>query len=840
MRYSLDEMELRVYDPKPALPDTPAVASVALEALTPGQTQNGVVSLDGIWDMVQDGNYDRAYGDWENIIPAKVPGSVHAALQDAGVIPDPTFGKNDAIAREKSDHTWWFRKTFPRPFGDAPTRLTFGGVCERCNVFLNGRFVGYHRGMFGGPEFDITDLLQDKNDLRVMVLPVPKRIWQPGSGELTTFFKNMNIGWSDTAVFNCCYGWHYANIPALGIWQSVKLEKIPQVEMIHPYASVKDLSGAVDLCMELQGPEGGFTGTIEAILNGPDGALEQTFAVPVSSKSMKGQLHTVFHVENPKLWWPNDLGPQNLYHLTLRFVVDGVITDEKEFDFGIRTVKTVPIAGCEPDEKTYNWQFIINDKPVFLKGANWCTLDFAMRFTKERYDRFLSLARDQHLQLVRAWGGGLPETEEFYDLANRYGVMVLQEFPTAWDSQKVQPADVLTETVERAVKRIRKHPALAMWCGGNESAEPTDIMIDMMGRAAYGLDGTRVFHRNDPWGGSSHNYSVYWGYQDFDFNLHYVAPFIGEFGFASSPNKESVQKYVAPSDFEVWPEVEGGNVSYHTPVYNNKDDMKILHRYTPEFLPDTSLDNMIVSSQISQSVTLRNTLELARTRIPDASGICYYKLTDVWPAVSWSTIDWYGVPKMAYYFCQDSFEPLHACVLLDTFNPRGKAQELPVHILDDADALAGKSWTVNVRAYGADLKLRLDGRWTGEDSIDRAKKLGILSVDEKTAAEAPLMIVVELLVDGKLHGRTFYWLNFHDKVGCLFDLPKTTLKLEKQEGKAVITNTGDVPAVAVNFICGKISDKFTPADNFVWIEAGETIEIATDRDDYEGITAWNV
>ena len=99
MRYSLDEIELREYSPKPALPDTPAVASVALDVLTSGQPQRKVVSLDGLWDMVQDGNYDRAYGDWENIIPAQVPGSVHAALQDAGVIPDPTFGKNDAIAR---------------------------------------------------------------------------------------------------------------------------------------------------------------------------------------------------------------------------------------------------------------------------------------------------------------------------------------------------------------------------------------------------------------------------------------------------------------------------------------------------------------------------------------------------------------------------------------------------------------------------------------------------------------------------------------------------------------------------------------------------------------------
>ena len=838
MYKSLNEKEYAQFAPKaPAYAGAavPAVPTAAGEYVMPEQD----VLLDGTWDLIMDGNVDRVYEAWTRAIPCKVPGSIHTALVENKVIPDPIIGRNDVHAREKSTHKWWYRRTFKRPFGDAPTRLVFEGVCEECVVWLNGMLLGGHKGMFGGPEFDITDLLKDENDLRVMLKFAPTKTYNPKNGELYNYWWDKDTGWVDTAVFNCCYGWHYAKIPALGIWQSVKLVKIPEVEMVHPWASVQDLSGRVDLCMELEGPEGGFEGTIEAVIEQPGDREDLCFSIPVQSKSMHGKLHAEFTVPDPQLWWPNGLGEPNLYRAKLTFLLDGKAVDHKEFNFGIRTITTVPVEGQEPDENMYNWQFVVNGQKVFIKGANWCTLDFAMDFSYEKYERFLGMAKRQHLQMLRAWGAGMMETEEFYDLCDRYGIMVLQEFPTAWNSQKVQPPDVIRETLNRGIRRIRKHASLALWCGGNESESVLDAMIDMMGRMSYELDGTRVFHRNDPWGGSSHNYYVYWNQYDFDFNLSYQDPFIGEFGFASSPNKESVQKYLTEADFEQWPELEGGNVAYRTPVYNINKDMQILHRYIPEFLPDVSVDNMIVATQISQVITIRNTLELARSRFPQSTGILYYKLTDVWPAVSWSTVDYFGVPKMAYYFIQDSYEPLHACVLLKTFKPEGKAQELPVHLFDDANDLEGKKWTVNVRAYGADLTKRIDESWSGEGSVGHNKQLGVFNIDEKTAAELPLMVVVELLVDGKLHGRTFYWMNFKAKCGCLFELPKTTLKVEKEPGMAVITNTGDVPAVAVNFLCSKISDKFIAGDNFVWIEPGETLRIETNRDDYEGVTAWN-
>ena len=847
----LDQIEKETYNPRGAPHGMPAQKAALREGVPPARLPEPAFSLDGEWEMIQDGNADRVYEAWDpaQVIPAAVPGSVHAALAEAGVIPDPTVGKNDAAAREKSAHFWWLRKAFRRPagFDSGAFRLEFGGICDRCTIWLNGRLLGSHQGMFGGPEYDVSDLLEDENTLLVMLYPAPFR-YDRKEGELNPFFDGINVGWLDTTVFNCVYGWHYANIPALGIWQPVVLRRVPAVEIASPFVRVNSLSGNIGLYMELAGPEGGFEGELRVSVE-PENFTGPGFhlALPVESRRMKKGVHLEFDIPEPRLWWPNGLGAQDLYRLTACYFNSdggnndgnpGAAVDCKELCFGIRTIEMAPCMG-EAKEDTYNWQFVVNGEPVFIKGTNWCTLDYAMRFTNERYSRFLSLAKNQHIQLLRAWGGGMPETAGFYDLCDRYGILVLQEFATAWDSQKVQPAGVLREGVERTVRRLRSRTSLAMWGGGNESERPTDAVIDMMGRLVYELDGTRIFHRNDPWGGSSHNYNVYWGRGSLEFNLSYKAPFIGEFGFASSPNIESVRKYLAEEDMAVWPPVAGGSLEYHTPVFNTKSDMEILRHYIPEFMPDTGVMNMVLSTQLCQATALRNTLELARTRRPEATGICYYKLTDVFPSVSWSTIDWYGATKMAYYFVQDSYEPLHACLLLDTYRPAGKGQACPVWLLDDAGELEGASWHILCRAYDGALRELKRQSWDGCGIQGRAEQVGEFSLSPEETASSPLLLVVELAKDGVRAGRTFYWQNFDSGQGCLMNLPRTSLSLEKKAGAAAITNIGQAPAVGAHFLCEQISHAITLGDNFVWIDPGETVEIKVDMDGYDGVAAWN-
>ena len=167
-----------------------------------------------------------------------------------------------------------------------------------------------------------------------------------------------------------------------------------------------------------------------------------------------------------------------------------------------------------------------------------------MDFSRERYERFLDIAASQHVQMLRAWGSGMPETDDFYDLCDRKGIMVIQEWPTAWNSHLEQPYPALEETVRLNTLRIRNHPSLVILSGGNESGNPFGPAIDMMGRYAMELDGTRAFHRGEPWGGSQHDYNCWWGRQPLDYNLKMQADFYGEFGIASMPRYESVQRYL--------------------------------------------------------------------------------------------------------------------------------------------------------------------------------------------------------------------------------------------------------------------------------------------------------
>ena len=278
-----------------------------------------IVSLNGEWEMVQDGNTDRVYGVWEDAIPATVPGSIHTALIEAGVIPDPVVGKNDCYAREKSTHFWWLRKKFPRPENMKRVRLSFGGICDRCTVWLNGQLLGSHQGMFGGPEYEITEYVQDENTLMVMLYPAPCRRTLR-EGELRPFYEGTNVGWLDTTVFNCVYGWHYAEIPALGIWQSVELQEIPEIEICNPFITTKSLNGEMALYAEFEGPEGGFSSELQISIEPLNFKGESyTSAIQLTSNSMHHKIRIAFTIPDVKLWWPNDLGDHNLYKLTLKY-----------------------------------------------------------------------------------------------------------------------------------------------------------------------------------------------------------------------------------------------------------------------------------------------------------------------------------------------------------------------------------------------------------------------------------------------------------------------------------------------------------------------------------------
>lgn len=791
------------------------------------------LSLDGTWQLAFDKN---GKPDWSNAVDAPVPGSIHTALVNAGITPDTTFGRNQELARKYSYMNWWLRRTFNADDPASAAQLIFEGVCNRCEVYLNGELIGGHEGMFGGPFIDVTGKLKRENELIVRLYAIPFHHDEGAYHDRTRIEGFVNNSWRNTVVSNNVYGWHYSCLPSLGIWNSVRLETIPQVELLNPFiATMNHETADMRLNVGYKSHKGAFQGELTVVVEAENFEGDAySFSKNVSGTET-GNWIMAFKIPEAKLWWPNLLGEQNLYRLTVSLKVDGKTSESVKTTFGIRTVKKVPLGdGPKPDQ--YNWRFIINGKEAFIRGTGWCTMDAMMDFSYERYDRFLKLAHIQNCQMIRAWGAGMPETNHFYDLCNKYGIMVMQEWPTAWNSHNDQPYDMLEETVRLNTLRIRNNPCLILYCPGNESSQPYGEAIDMMGRYSFELDGTRAFHRGEPFGGSVHNYDSYWGRQPMDVHVNLEGAFFGEFGIACTPCAESVNRYLPEDEKNVWPAKKHGAFEYHTPIFGTAFDLSRLSQMSGYFTnKDCSFEEMTIGSQLSQVVGVRHTLERARIRYPLCGGALYYKLNDNFPAMSWASIDWYGAPKIGHYVFQKSFASAAAFILTERLNFAGTQCRLPVYVVDDwpGDDI---QYVVKATVCDGNLNILQKTSFTLKSNVLNPERAGVINISYEESLCPPLLIRIEMCRNGKPVFDTFYFYNYEAEKGCLFNLPRTKLSVSTINGAAVLKNEGNVPAIGAMVTRPGHADTFTAWENFVWLNPGEEKHIVVDCT--EGFSTW--
>lgn len=777
-------------------------------------------SLGGEWELTA-----GETPDWSNAIAAHVPGSVHGALYAAGLIPDPTVGLNDSIAERQSYRHWWMRRRFDYKGCKRPVRLTFGGVANKCTIYLNGKELGRHEGMLSDFSYILDSELKDgDNELLVHLEPIP----DTGAGH--------NPSWTQTVVANCVYGWHYVKIPTLGLWRDVEIAEVPVNEFENPFIFTRSTDGSMRLTVTL--PEAKPKAELKLVVKPKnfDGKA-QAYSADVSGRT--GEVALDFKIDNPQLWWPNGSGEQALYSADIQLSAPGAAPSVKTLQFGIRTIDMEPVGGT-PNDSTYNWKFVVNGKPIFAKGTNWCLPDFMMDLSPERYGRFLGAAKEQNLNLLRAWGGGLVETDTFYDMCDSLGLMVMQEWPTAWNSHNFQPLDVLKETVDHNMLRIRSHPSLAMWAGGNESGEPFGEAIDHMGRRAVELDGTRPFHRGEPWGGSSHNHDSWWLDLHLNNALNMSAAFFGEFGMPSLPVRESVDRYLAGEEYR-YPLPQGTVFEHHAPTFGAWQDMRLLFREAGWFVEPTSLDNMILGSQLAQTMGTRRAMERARTLWPHSSaGAVYYKINDVYPGLSWGSLDYYGAKKTVHYFVKRSTQHCLPVILFNHTNLTGLPAELDYYLLDDNLDLAGKPVVAQVCVY--DHKMNLICQRA--DTIAPSAQVNVLpqiSLTKKQTTTPMLYFKADVRsIDGELLARNWYMENFDSKQNAMFDAPSAEVTVERSGNVITLSNTSaTAPAVGVNIEVPGHAATLTLSDNMLWLDPGETVTITANTPEPASVTWWN-
>lgn len=785
------------------------------------------LSLSGEWMLAGEGDDGRP--EWNAAVPATVPGSIHSALFKAGRIPDPMIGRNDSIAEKYSYKRWWLKKTFVCDGYWLNPELKFKGVANRCRVWLNGHCLGEHEGMFGGPDFKIKEYLKKGTNELVVLLDSIPQIYKGG------WPATANEAWKYTVVANCVYGWHYAKIPSLGIWQDVFLEETPENRIEDAFVITKSLSGDMRLNVGLIA--GNIKGRIRLHIEPSNfEGTSQTYWWDFNDWS--GNVNLDFKINSPKLWYPNGMGAQALYRATVDLVSGNRVLDRSQVVFGVRTVEMEPLPDG-PKEDKYNWTFVINGKPMFVKGAGWCTMDALLDFSKERYSRFLTVARDQHIQMLRAWGGGLPETDEFYELCDELGIMVMQEWPTAWNSHQTQPYGMLEETVTRNTLRLRNHPSLVMWGAGNESETPYGKAIDMMGKVSIELDGTRPFHRGEAWGGSRHNYNCWWDNLHLNHNLNMTADFWGEFGIPSLPVKEHVERYLDGERY-CWPTGKESNFAHHTPIFGTNGELERLEQYGGYFMPDSTLDCMVMGSQLAQVEGVRHTLERARTRWPYCTGALYYKLNDNYPGLSWSSVDYYGGIKPLHYFVKRSFAPIAPVLLFDRTNMTSQNVSLPLYLLDDNDSLRGRKIKVGVSVYNQNLQCMYDSVFS-VIPMNKVEYVNKVSLDSAQTDAIMLYYKVDVKDEaGCLLARNWYFSNYETRPGCILEAKRCRLEYRQEGNVVVLKNKDSVPAIGIMLEVPGLASSVMFSDNYIWLDAKEEMRIEMNSQEQVEVKGWNI
>lgn len=454
-------------------------------------------------DVTLDGSVitgtDYIPGGW---LDAVVPGTILTTLLHNNQIPDPFFGMNNNLIPDVYDtgrdyYTYWFINEFTTPAirDGQEVWLNFRGINYFAEIFLNGKRVNTntHQGMYLREKYRITPYLNrgKPNKLAVWIAP-PDPVGNAfaGQGGDGTIGRNVTM--------QCTAGWDWIcpiRDRNTGIWDQVCIEITGSVDIRNPYIETrvpglripgeKQDPAYVKPSVDLKNASSQTVqGTLRIELEGIKSALKVNIN-PLEEKTIQ---FPEIKIENPLLWWPNGMGEHPLYSTKIEFISqDGMNTDSEEISFGIRE------TGNYFDEKIRSRVFTVNGQKVFIKGGNWIASDALLRLSKERYDAEVRMHAEMNMNMIRIWGGGLTERPEFYDACDKYGILVWQDLwisgdcngewndATKKESQARRKAypdnhELFLESVIDQVRMLRNHPSLYLWCGGNETLPPADIL----------------------------------------------------------------------------------------------------------------------------------------------------------------------------------------------------------------------------------------------------------------------------------------------------------------------------------------------------------------------------
>ncbi len=656
----------------------------------------GIRPGEGVKTGFHELNFDIT-GDSFNWIFAKVPGDVYTDLWRSGRLEDPHFGRNSLKAKWVPENEWWYKRQFdvPKEMNGKRIQLVFDGVDFGCDVWLNGELLGSHEGMFSKFKFDVsktirfTSLRFGTNVLMVRLHPAPRRYSQ---------VAGRKPAW---------HGDYWVSLPPTGIWKPVYLEAMGHVTIEDTYVKpilLSENASKLDVQLELENHNDSNTKVrVQVEVEGQNfsSKVYQVYKELDVSKGMN-QLELSLDIDDAKLWWPWDLGEQNLYGATVTVSdSNGALLDTTTTTFGIREVKMAHNPGFTREQVENPWTVMINGKRHFMRSGTWGGPPdiFMGRAHPSKYRELIRLAKEANFNNLRIFGWHPEEIPLFYQLCNEAGITVWQDvLPLASLSlpkdQEFKDA-VFAEAIA-SVKEQRNHPCLVLLEGSeelfmtasdpeynlqfvNELGEaikpytplhylPSSPLSDEVG-LNLGFKPNESFHANDLFYGEGE-----FVMEEYFPSLDYAV--IPELAISSCPNVESIKKFI-PAD-ELWP--PGPSWGHHW------TDFDALRTLNFEVLGDQCRDEIekfVEATQIAQGTIFQYALEHFRTRKPKTSAVCICHYITFAPDMKWGIVDYYQEKKLSFDYVKKAYQPL--LVTMKHYDRRWKPGE----------EFKGEVWIVN-------------------------------------------------------------------------------------------------------------------------------------------------
>jgi beta-mannosidase len=605
------------------------------------------------------------------VVPATVPGCVHTDLLTQGLIPDPLLGRNEELLGWIGETDWTYATTFPAELGAFErVDLVCSGLDTVAEVRLNGETIGSTANMHRSYRFDVTGRLREDNALSVSFRSAVRYATEmrdamgarPGAYEAPyNFIRKMA----------CNFGWDWG--PALttaGIWKSIGLHawSTARVASVRPLVTVSATgAGKVELHVEIERSAQGLLEPLVLSVSVDGHGATYDAVVEVAPRATTAVLEVT--VPEALLWWPSGYGNQPLYATRLSLGDGDRALDSWQRKVGFRTVE----LDTTPDADGMPFLLKVNGQPVFARGANWIPDDvFVTRIDRAQYGRRLDDAIAAGVNLLRVWGGGLYEAEDFYDVADERGLLVWQDFLfacAAYPEESPLLDEVVAEARE-AVVRLAPHPSLVLWNGNNENIwgywdwewkEPLagrtwggGYYFDLLPALVAELDPTRPYwpgspysgdptvHPNDPSRGPMHIWDV-WNLRDYTDYREYRPRFVAEFGYQAPPAMATLQRALDPADLSPY---SPAMLVHQKAAEGN---LKLERGLEEHFGVPEAFDDWHYLTQLNQARALQLGIEHFRSLSPLCSGTVVWQLNDCWPSVSWAAVDGDGRRKLLWY-----------------------------------------------------------------------------------------------------------------------------------------------------------------------------------------------